>query len=166
MKFLEKDLEQIIFETENDVLEDRGLFIAGKKLRQVKLGNYGVIDLLTIERCTDDFSDKKIYKKIHVGIYELKLNEINLNALMQSMRYLIGVQEFIKERYSDFLFEYSINLIGSKLDFKNDDCFLLSFINQVNTEELCVVFYEYDFDINGMNFNKRTPYYKKSYNGF
>lgn len=50
--FLEKTLEDIIFETSNDDLKERGLWICGNKKRQVKIGNYGIADLITcnIER--------------------------------------------------------------------------------------------------------------------
>ncbi len=44
MKFLEKDLEQIIFESGMDSLNERGLYIRGKRLRQVRIGNYGIAD--------------------------------------------------------------------------------------------------------------------------
>ena len=47
MSFLEKDLEDIIFETDNDLLFEHGLFIDGQKKRQVRIGNYGIADLIT-----------------------------------------------------------------------------------------------------------------------
>ena len=45
MTFLEKDLEQIIFETPKEKLQEKGLVIKGKLLRQIKIGNYGIADL-------------------------------------------------------------------------------------------------------------------------
>ena len=50
MKFLEKDLEEIIFETSNKELNERGLFVYGKKYRQLRIGNYGVADLVVVDR--------------------------------------------------------------------------------------------------------------------
>ena len=49
MKFLERDLEYIIFETENSILNSKGLPISGKKSTQRKIGNYGRLDLMTTE---------------------------------------------------------------------------------------------------------------------
>lgn len=51
-EFFEKTLEDIIFNTDNELLCEHGLLISGKKLRQVKIGNYGIADLITcnIER--------------------------------------------------------------------------------------------------------------------
>ena len=50
MKFLENDLEEIIYTSGRDVLEQRGLTINGKLLRQVKIGNYGIADLIEFQR--------------------------------------------------------------------------------------------------------------------
>ena len=50
MKFLEKDLEDIIFEAPREELAKRGLHIEGKMYRQLRIGNYGIADLVTIQR--------------------------------------------------------------------------------------------------------------------
>jgi hypothetical protein len=50
MNFLEKNLEDIIFETHENKLRDRGLEISGKKLRQLRIGNYGIADMITYTR--------------------------------------------------------------------------------------------------------------------
>ena len=49
MNFLEKNLEDIIFETDNVDLRKRDLFIFGKKKRQVRIGNYGTCDTMVVK---------------------------------------------------------------------------------------------------------------------
>ncbi len=40
MKFLEKDLEQIIYSADKELLAQRGLEINGTLIRQLRIGNY------------------------------------------------------------------------------------------------------------------------------
>ena len=53
MKFLEKDLEEIIWDAyKNDklsLINNRGLFINGLIKRQLRIGNYGIADLVQEE---------------------------------------------------------------------------------------------------------------------
>jgi hypothetical protein len=50
MKFLEKDLEEIIFNSCKIKLCNRGLTLPEKIKRQVRIGNYGVADLIGFEK--------------------------------------------------------------------------------------------------------------------
>lgn len=50
MNFLEKNLEDIIYETNNKYLRERGLFINGIKKRQLRIGNYGIADIVTFKK--------------------------------------------------------------------------------------------------------------------
>ena len=50
MKFFEKDLEEIIYLSDKDKLSDRGLYLNGKLKRQLRIGNYGVADLIEYKR--------------------------------------------------------------------------------------------------------------------
>jgi len=59
MNFLEKNLETILIETPNELLRNRGLKIYGKKRNQVRLGNYGIADLITLKKAEySNFGDK------------------------------------------------------------------------------------------------------------
>jgi hypothetical protein len=67
MDFLEKDLEDIIFDSPNEELRKRGLNIWGKKKRQLNIGNYGRADIITYDKemdssyCADLIDDKEFY---------------------------------------------------------------------------------------------------------
>ena len=61
MKFLEKDLEQIIFESGRDSLRERGLSISGKLLRQLRIGNYGIADLVEFVRPQYELPDRQFF---------------------------------------------------------------------------------------------------------
>lgn len=68
MEFLEKDLEDIIWEAYQSEygkyeLFNKGLAISGKMYRQVNLGDYGILDLMTVSINPKD---------VIISIYELK----------------------------------------------------------------------------------------------
>jgi len=50
MKFLEKDLEEIIFNADMKDLPEKGLHFTGVIKRQLRIGNYGVADLVTFTK--------------------------------------------------------------------------------------------------------------------
>ena len=61
--------------------------------RQLNIGSYGIIDLITFNSNIDSFI---------ITIYELKKNEINRDSLIQILRYKKGIEE-ICDQY-DILF--------------------------------------------------------------
>lgn len=148
MKFLEKDLEQIIYETPNNVLKEKGLHIRGRKLRQVKIGNYGVADLITYDR------DGKF---VNVKIYELKKDKIGISAYLQAMGYQRGVKNYLNKRFADIHVYISIALIGRCLDTSGNFCYVTDF-------SPCK-FYTYDYDFDGLTF-KNHKGYKLNNEGF
>lgn len=149
MKFLEKDLEQIIFETENKLLQVRGLDIYGKKIRQVNIGNYGIADLVTLS--------KNIYdKEVTITIYELKKDQIGVNALFQAIRYTRGIQRFFQERDFNYyrvgyIMKFEIILVGSELDFNSSFAYVPEIFENVR-----LFTYSYDFD--GIYFSQKSGY--------
>ena len=68
MRFLEKDLEQIIHESGMDQLNERGLPIDGKMFRQMRIGNYGIADLITVTRPMYETIDQKTKVFIRVEL--------------------------------------------------------------------------------------------------
>lgn len=157
MKFLEKDLEQIIFETENDLLNERGLDISGFKKRQIKIGNYGIADLVTIQKTYDYYN--KVIPELNITIFELKKNEISINTFLQAIRYLKGIKSFLNKRKSYYNVNYKIVLIGDSIDKNSDFIFLTDLIdsNRYGTS-FSLEFYTYDFDFNGITFNSQSGY--------
>lgn len=151
MNFLERDLEDIVYQTSNQLLQQRGLPIEGIKKRQVRIGNYGIADLITISRDSrheDPFpngDDVNYYFRNDrkITIYELKQNEINHKTLFQAYRYKVGVDQYLEKRELDYRTE--IVLIGKKVEMQSDFCYCLGKI-----EGITAYTYEYLFD--GINF--------------
>lgn len=152
MKFLEKDLEDIIFETDNDLLQEHDLFISGKKIRQFRIGNYGIADLVTFRKDTYDRGF------LHIEIYELKQDEINVGAFLQALGYKRGIDSYLKQRGVKFDYKITINLIGKSVCKKScftyiTDCF----------DDIYIYTYSYNFE--GLFFNS-VENYRLIYEGF
>ena len=163
MKFLEKDLEDIIFEQKNEDLQKRGLHIYGNKLRQKRIGCYGVADIITYQRYSSMVVDGVMIPKpnLHITVYELKKDSIGLGAFLQALKYLKGIKSYIESRGIEPVVIYHIVLIGKSIDTKSSYVYLDEFIDGDFT--LSNVLYEYDID--GLKF-KTSPSYGLSYEGF
>ena len=141
MDFLEKNLEDIIFETENKLLRERGLFISGKKLRQITIGNYGRSDIITVSR---------YYGELEITIFELKSKELTWAAYHQAIRYAKGVERYLlKRNFPNFTM--NIVLIGSSIEKNSDFVYITDLNPRVN-----IVTYKYGFD--GIQFDYHRDY--------
>ena len=149
MKFLEKDLETIIFEADNSVLQSRGLDINGKKIRQLYLGNYGRCDLIAYFRQNG---------ALHVTIYELKQEKIDISAVHQIIKYRHGVISFLKQRNRYFNAEVNAVLIGNDIDKKSTFPLLLNQVGWLSA-------YTYNYEIDGLKF-ELVPYLSLVDEGF
>lgn len=175
MKFLERNLEDIIFENGSEVLEERGLSVKiGRKYRQLRIGNYGVADIVYLHRDIDpepcneyrsvsetcsNCSSVKCQKtsSITITIMELKQNEINTKTFMQAIRYVKGIKRYLNKRglFHRIPIHYRIILIGDRLG--NDDSVYLTDI--LSTRDFFSVdFYTYSYDIDGIQFNCEYNY--------
>ena len=151
MHFLERNLEDVIYNTDNRSLKEHGLFISGFKFRQVRIGEYGICDLITVKR-------KEHW--IDITVYELKKDDITEQAFLQALRYVKGLSRWIEKTYGEqFLTELSFNivLIGAKRPYSP-----LLYASDVIDN---FMMYEYDVDINGIWFNK-IEYYHLQNEGF
>lgn len=160
MKFLEKDLEQIIFESGMDSLNERGLPIAGKMFRQMKIGNYGIADLITVERPITEIVPE-IGKMIHPGvitIYELKRDKISIGAFLQLIRYTRGVLSYLEIKKLRKWFTIRIVLIGKTIDLSGSFCYLPDILSSNDCQ---IDFYSYEYGINGMYFQEHKNYILK-----
>jgi hypothetical protein len=172
MKFLEKDLEEIIWKSNKERLAERGLIISGRLVRQFKIGNYGVADLVTFERP----KYHKIYKEMVKGritVYELKREDISVSAFFQAVRYVKGIMSYIDQHtnFSVCDFDYCITLIGS-YDGKSDVVYLSDLFTYSNAElagdgvancEVRIMAYE--FGLEGIFFEDLSGY-KLTQEGF
>jgi len=160
MRFLEKDLENIIWDNihhKEDIrkLKSKGLtclysFPAPVRARQLRIGNYGIADMVTLNRCSDE---------VYVTIYELKKDEVNIDSLIQASRYAKGITRYLSARFETWNLHVDIVLIGNKIN-QSDWVYLFgSFINEVSI-------YTYDFDIDGLRFRERQMMYSLIDEGF
>lgn len=163
MKFLEKDLEDIIFETDNDMLEDRGLWIQGEKYRQVNMGGYGVADLITLRRPTYYPNHKKHDNPPHITIYELKKDLIDESCFFQALRYCKAVKSFFDKQNKGFNefnygcpnyhlgFTLDIVLIGRDVKLSESVCYLPDIFDNIQL-------YTYSYDVDGLSFKEQIGY--------
>ena len=167
MKFLEKDLEQIIWDADKEVLSERGLHLYGKLKRQVKIGNYGIADLIHFKRPIS-YYDKEEMRRINVEnglieVIELKNEKISVSAFMQAVKYLKGIKRYLHERdFNNYQYCYKITLIGRSLDFDSSICYLPDLICN---EDLAVDIITYSYDFNGIQFKNESGY-KLTHEGF
>lgn len=84
MKFIEKNLEDIIFQSNRLELSKRGLNLRGKIFRQVRIGNYGTADLVTIKKpnfySKSEWNNPYHDERFLVTIYELKQEKIGIKS--------------------------------------------------------------------------------------
>lgn len=166
MKFLEKDLEQIIYESDKLFLAQRGLCIAGNIKRQLRIGNYGVADLVTLRRPYLNI-DSNVMFKGEITVYELKQEKIGINAFLQAVGYLKGIQDYLKNIRNINInnYNYKIILIGKHIDVDSSYVYLpdllsnnnhFSSINEKSTFELRNYIYYYEID--GIKFQDLKGY--------
>lgn len=153
MEFLEKDLEQIIFNANNDDLVKRGLKLPRKLKRQVKIGNYGRADLIGMS-----YDGQGSYE---LNIIELKQKKISVSAFLQAVGYAKGVSRFFNKRYDNSKglyhrnYNIKITLIGSEIDTTGSFVFLPSL---VYSEHFKLEFYTYNYDVDGIKFTSHNIY--------
>lgn len=168
MQFLERDLEDIIFESDRKSLSDRGLRMYGKKLRQVRIGNYGIADLITINRYKqndiyfDDYdkNGNPMYKDdylpiLKISVYELKKDSIGIETFLQAVRYVKGIQRYLKSRSFSFEVIFNIVLIGKSL---NQSTSFSYFPEVINSDDFNLELYTYDYRIDGLHFESHSGF--------
>lgn len=155
MKFLEKDLEEIIFTTQKEKLGDRGLYIEGKLIRQLRIGNYGVADLVEVNRCVNpNWDGTKLIPELSITVYELKKDKIGISAFLQALGYLKGIKKYLECRGFNHKVSFSIVLIGKEIDTASTYCYLSEFI----WSEFSLYNYVYTYDVEGINFQPCEGY--------
>jgi hypothetical protein len=154
MKFLEKNLEDIIWESDNEKLFERGLPIRGKCFRQLNLGVYGIADLVCVQRY-GPFG-------LRITIYELKKDKIGISAFLQSIRYARGIQRYLNLRGVKFSFIIDVILVGREIDTTGNFCFLPDlFCDEYGAYSGCgsINFYTYKYELDGLHFKNISGYY-------
>lgn len=152
MDFLERDLEDIIYnalqsEDGYDFINERGLDICYSPdhficKRQLKIGNYGIADLVTLSRYTQG--------GLYIEVIELKKGEVNVDTYLQANRYITGIKRYVERFHPKLRVVYSVTLIGRHIN-RGDWVYI---IDQV--ENLKVLTYKYDID--GIRFESHSGY--------
>lgn len=166
MDFYESDLEDIIWECLQrdqgiERLHEKGLFIPPptKSFRQLRIGNYGTSDIVTVQREAIPFKDG-MYSCIRITEIELKKGEIKLDALVQLFRYIKGIKHYFKHRgYKIDDINLTGMLVGSDLN-SGDWIYLADEFNER------VDFYTYNYSIDGINFTRDDMGYFLTNGGF
>jgi hypothetical protein len=167
MEFLEKDLEQIIYETSSDLLESKGLEVCGKRYRQLRIGAYGIADLVTVE-LTNYLIHQGSKLCLIITVYELKKERAGISAFLQAVRYVKGISQYLNKRN---LFNITLNvfykivIIGKEIEINSDYIFLTDFLyydypNSLQVGRLIDLNnYSYRIDINGLQFKHECNYH-------
>lgn len=170
MDFLEKDLEEIIFNAKISDLEERGLRMELQRKKQFRIGNYGIADIVGFERpyYHTHFSN---HCKGTITVYELKKDKVNVSTFLQAVKYLKGIQSYLdkqkKYAFDSSYFNYKIVLIGKSIDKESSMIFLPEIINKTFIEESDVIgcdpilnleIYTYSYHIDGLQFNEVKNY--------
>ena len=160
MNLLEKDLEDIIYESLKDSDQSVELAVRGFPLinqrpvsgdrvkpflikRQLNISDYGIADIVTVDRIPGD--------KSVITIYELKKGAIGYNALFQALRYVAGIRANLFDRGTEDCYEIRIVLIGSKLI---EDDWLYMFQFKFN---IIVMLYTFNYTLTGLCFEDEMP---------
>ena len=153
MEFLEKDLEEIIFNADKYELAERGLWLqSGKLFRQLRIGKYGVADLVHAYFEYDQIdANNYIRPKLYVNVIELKKDKIGISAFLQAVSYLRGIQRYLNRKHHMFDIELEITLIGKSIDESGSFSYLPALLNNVS-------FYTYSYDFDGIRFEYHSGY--------
>ncbi len=142
---LEKQLKDIIWETDNDKLNQRGLFISGEKRQSQNFKDFGKADFVT--------KDNDLWNP-RLTIYEFLDGNISVSSVLKCLTILKGMRKFHDDcliKNDSFL--YSITIVGRSIPEESALLFFPYFFN--NGEKIYEInFYTYSFDINGIRFNK------------
>lgn len=154
MYFLERDLEDILFNSQKEEVVKRGLYSFNHDLifRQVRISGYGIIDLLTIS-----FHRKS--KGIIITVYELKNKKLGSETFWQLLRYIKAIKHVLATvNLKNHYVNISGVMIGREIDLSNDFCYLPTLQSEIDI-------FTYDYNLDGMKFFPvRDSYFHNGYN--
>ena len=144
----EKELEDYIFDYMGQYKYSP---ITGENVsfceRQVKLGPYGVIDILATDISSSD-KDEFEYKVTYT-VLELKKQILNTKSVSQISRYILGLSNHLCDSNLEYEWEICGELIAIEIDHQCDTGFLIDIANGVNSYLV-----EFDLD-NGISFKHK-----------
>jgi len=166
MNFLERDLEEIIMNASQKQLRERGLNVSNHKRNQVRIGNYGIADIVTYEKGIyySPLDGRVVSVELPtIAIYELKKDKVSLSSFAQVCNYAKGIQDyFIKRGYSLYDYNWRVILIGKEVDKDSSLCYFPDLFTMNDSSSLSVEMYEYKYDVDGIKFQEITNYSLKN----
>lgn len=161
MNFLEKDLENIIWESDNERLQEKNLPIYGKKYRQLKIGSYGILDLLTVKKRYWYSVDDDLYiPYLDITVYELKKEKVGVSTFLQAVRYVKGIKSYLEEKHC-MEAKYNIVLCAKEVDIHSSFIFLVDLImpmKEPNNLLNSISAFSFDYTLDGIVFKKHEGY--------
>jgi len=170
MKFLEKDLEEIIWDVcrtgNTKPLLERGLDIKGHFRRQLYIGAYGIADIVSFKFGYWNYADELLFetedidpcnipdygRALEVTVFELKRNSVDAITFMQAVGYVKGIQKYLANRGTEgYKIFYKIVLIGATIEDTGNFIFIPDIFKGVS-------FLTYEYQFNGINFLKQKNY--------
>lgn len=153
MNVLEKEIEDIIWQSKWSEVRKRGLPISGYGLRQYDLGSYGIADIITVNiHKLRDKKHKHTKRALHITVYEIKKDQINISTFLQAARYVRAAQIIANDLPYIREVTYEIVLIGKTIETSSDFCFLSDVFKRVS-------FYTYSISLeDGIKFNKENGF--------
>lgn len=151
MNILEKEIEEIVFLADNELLSKKGLRLYKNKLSQVNFGDYGIADIITWRVIKNNSC-----RIINFQVIELKKELIDVNTLMQASRYATAIREIMSQfNLLNTKISIEIVLIGKKVQIIGDFVFLANFVHNLDI-------YEYKISLDhGITFNKQQGWRKR-----
>lgn len=155
MSLIENDVEKIIMNYSNSDLKQKGLLIDGYKKNQVNLKSFGIADIITFQK--GGFTKENIFNHSNYlpnlfTIYELKKDVITEEVFFQSIRYVVGLLEYLNDRKLVNIIEnssFKITLIGKKIKNEREFKYLQSALNGFLDLDL----FTYTYELNGIMFH-------------
>lgn len=158
MNFLEKDLEEVIFLSTQKEKNTVGLsLLSGKCKRQLRIGNYGIADLVYFEK-VNDFGESVL----RITVCELKKDKAGISAFLQAIRYCKGIQSYLEKRKPNLKFYFNIVLIAKEIDTNSDYIFISDLIsNLFDYDNRClknIYNYSFKYTLDGIKFKRHYGY--------
>lgn len=162
MNFLEKDLENIIWESDNEKLRAKNLKINGKKYRQLKIGNYGILDLLTVnKRYYYCYNHEGYVPYLDITVFELKKEKVGVSAFLQALNYVKGIKTYLDQKKPYLEYKLHITLCAKEVDTNSSFIYLVDIIEESdNPNQLLnsISAYNFEYSIDGIFFNRKDGF--------
>lgn len=157
MKFLESDLEEIIMKSSCKKLSDRGLYLSDLKRRQVRIGNYGIADIVCYDKGYREWSERGliIHEKPAITVCELKKDKVSLSAFAQGCNYVKGIQDYFTQKGRDIReYNWRLILIGKEVDENSSLIYMPDLFMDMNNQStaLELSIFKYQYDLEGLMF--------------